>query len=237
MKLTLQKFVLGMGIAVLFAACSKKNGDDLPAAPTVALTELGSGNSKIAYAGADLHLDAEILAPGNIASIQVEIHPEGAGDWKYDSLYTEGFVGLKNAEFHKHIDIPDDVAPGSYHFHLVVTDQRGQRKEVEDELEIRVDPTLPSLAGLELALNAAKTELHLEAEITAPNNIASIVVEIHGPWEKEFEYTDAAMVGQSSYHFHKHINISEAPAGHYHVHIKIVDQAGKEREFEDHFNK
>lgn len=236
MKLTLRKFALVMGISIIFAACSKDN-DDLPAAPTVNLVELGSNNSKLAYAGADLHLDAEILAPGNIASVQVEIHPEGSAGWQYDSLYTEGLAGLKNAEFHKHIDIPEDAAAGHYHFHLVVTDQRGQRTEVEDELEIQVDPTLPSLTGLEVALNDDKTELHLEAEIAAPNKIASVVVEIHGPWEKEFEYTDAAMVGQTSYHFHKHLDLSEAPAGHYHVHVKIVDQAGKEREFEDHFDK
>ncbi|MFC3199905.1 hypothetical protein ACFOET_19960 [Parapedobacter deserti] len=28
-----------------------------------------------------------------------------------------------------------------------------------------------------------------------------------------------------------------APAGHYHVRLKVVDQAGKENEFEEHFDK
>ncbi len=229
--------MLATALSAIFVAC-KKDKDDLPAAPTIQLTELGSDNSKTAYAGADLHIDAEILAPGNIASVQVEIHPEGSSDWEYDSVYTQGFVGLKNAEFHKHIDIPADAAPGHYHFHLIVTDQHGQKTTVEEELEIKVDPTLPSLTGLELELNEDKTDLHIGADIAAPNKIAKVVVEIHGgSWEKEYEYTDAGMIGKTEYHFHKHINVSEAPAGHYHIHIKIIDEAGKEREFEDHFDK
>ncbi|WP_291908896.1 DUF4625 domain-containing protein [Chitinophaga sp. CB10] len=74
-------------------------------------------------------------------------------------------------------------------------------------------------------------------DISAPNKIASVTIEIHGAWAYEVTYTDAAMVGQTTYHLHKHVNVSAAPAGHYHVHITVKDQAGKEREIEEHFDK
>jgi hypothetical protein len=40
------------------------------------------------------------------------------------------FSGLKNAEFHKHIDIPADAVTGLYHLHLAVTDQQKQMAEL-----------------------------------------------------------------------------------------------------------
>lgn len=232
------KCSLVLGVVLLFASCSKDDDQPTAAKPSISITEIGSGNSKTAYAGSDLHLDAEVVAPGTIASITVDIHAEGSSPWHFDSVYTEGFAGQKNANFHKHIDIPENATPGHYHIHFTVKDQLGQETEMEAELEIRVDATLPTLGELEVSPNTAGTDLHLDAEINAPNKIAKVVVEIHGgSYENEVEYTDAAMVGQTSYHFHKHIDISAAPAGHYHVHIKVIDQANKEREFEDHFDK
>jgi hypothetical protein len=32
-------------------------------------------------------------------------------------------------------------------------------------------------------------------------------------------------------------SIPTAPAGHYHLHLKVTNQAGKENEFEEHFDK
>ncbi len=223
-------------VSLLFTACSK-NKDDVPASPLVTDVEIGSGNNKIAYTGSDLHLEAQIIAPGTIANVQVEIHPVSGTGWKFDSVYVNGFQGLKNAEFHKHIDIPADAAVGFYHLHFIVTDQRGQQKKIEDEIEIKTDPTMPAISGLDLGVGDNGAELHVETVITAPNKIAQVDIEIHGNWEKEIRYTDAAMVGQTTYNFHKHINIEDAPPGHYHVHFKVIDQAGKEKEFEDHFDK
>ncbi|MBV7531015.1 DUF4625 domain-containing protein [Chitinophaga sp. sic0106] len=235
MKLSLGKIGMVLAMSAGLFACSKK--DEVAPKATITLKEIGSGNSKVAYAGSDLHVDAEIIAPGGIKEVKLDIHPQEAGGWEFDSTYTEGFVGVKNADFHKHIDIPAEAAAGKYHIHLTVIDQHGQQTEVESDLEIKIDATLPSLASLELKLNTAKTDLHVGGDISAPNKIASVTVEIHGGWEYEVTYTDAAMVGQTTYHLHKHVNVSAAPAGHYHVHVKVVDQRGKEREFEEHFDK
>lgn len=236
MKTNFRTLFLALSISALFAACSD-NDEPRPAGPTITGVEIGSDNNKIGYAGGDFHIDADITAAGGIAEVQLEIHPESGPGWEYDSVYTEGLAGLKNAEFHKHIDIPADAAIGHYHLHLTVTDKNGMKADIEEEIEIKQDATLPSISGLVAELDDSGNDLHLEAAITAPNKIAEVVVEIHGAWENEYTYTDAGMVGQTAYNLHKHIDISAAPAGHYHVHIKVVDQAGKEREFEDHFDK
>lgn len=236
MKSLLRNLSLVLGLSLFMVACSKD--DDPVPSPTINLTELGSGNNKIGYAGHDLHIDAAIIAPGKIASIKLEIHGDGADSWAFENLYTGSYAGLINASFHEHVDIPENAAPGHYHVHFVITDQKGKQTKLEADLEIKADPTLPALTGFEVSTNDDGSDLHVGVDIQAPNKIAKLILEIHGNnWEYEVEYTDAAMVGQTAYHFHKHVNISAAPAGHYHVHLKIVDQAGKEIEFEEHFDK
>src|SRR5690606_34688622 len=86
--------------------------------------------------GSDLHLDAAILAPGVIASITLSIHPEGEAGWEFERVYTEGYEGLKNADFHEHIDIPADAVEGEYHLHLTVADKLGNTVEAESHLDI-----------------------------------------------------------------------------------------------------
>ncbi|WP_224995288.1 DUF4625 domain-containing protein [Cesiribacter sp. SM1] len=224
--------------SVLFVACSEDDDPVTPAAPTLADIEIGSDNNKTGYAGGDIHLDVAITAPGTIASVQVEIHPESASGWEFDSVYTEGFAGLRNADFHKHIDIAAEAALGHYHLHMVVTDKNGKTAEFEEDIEIVEDATLPSVSGLAIEVENEGAEIHIETVITAPNKIAEVEVEVHGnEWEESFTFTDAAMVGQTTYDFHKHIDIASAPAGHYHLHLKVTDQEGKEKEFEDHFDK
>lgn len=225
-----------LAMPLLFAACSKDKDEVVPG-PSMDGIEIGSGNNKIGYTGSDIHIEAKVAAPGNIANVQLTIHPEAGTGWKFDSVYTNGFAGLKNAEFHKHIIIPAEAATGHYHLHMVVTDQRGQKKTHEADIEIKTDPTLPTASGFAVSLGSGGTDLHLEADIAAQNKIAKAEVEIHGGWETTVSYTDAAMVGQTAYHLHKHIDISKAPAGHYHVHLNIIDQAGKQKEFETHFDK
>lgn len=237
MKSIVKKLAPVMAASLFVVACSK-NEDEVVAIPSITVTELGSNNSKIAYAGSDLHIDASVTAAGTIAGVHVEIHGQTTDAWKFDSTYTEGFAGLKNATFHKHIDIPAEAVTGAYHIHFTVTDQRGQKAEYEASLDIQADATLPSISGLVTEVADAGKELHVEGNIVAPNKIARVVIEVHGSaWEKEFAFTDAAMVGKTTYSLHKHIDISAAPAGHYHVHVKVEDQAGKEKEFEEHFDK
>jgi hypothetical protein len=137
-------------IAIAFAgglfiySCDK----DDTAKPVINLTELGYENSKIGYAGSDLHVEAEIVAEGKIDKVSIEIHPEGEheeksasavlheGEWEVDTTFTE-FSGLKNTTFHKHFNIPVLADTGHYHFHFIVTDMEGQQAVTEEELEIQ----------------------------------------------------------------------------------------------------
>ena len=233
---TTKNLLLFFLFAITFTAC-KKDEQNAPA-PSITALEVGTSNSKIAHPGNDLHIEAEISAAGTIKDVVLEIHPESGDGWNVSTTYTEGFAGLKNAEFHKHIDVPAEAKVGAYHGHLKVTDQNGQVSEMEFDLQVTADPSLATATGFEVGLNAAGNDLHVEAAITAPNKIAKIVLEVHGNgWEQEVTYEDAAVVGKNSYNLHKHLDVTAAPKGHYHVHLKVVDQSGKEVEFEEHFDK
>lgn len=149
-------FAIAFTAGLFFTSCEKD--DETNPKPVITLTELGYENSKIGYAGTDLHIEAEIVAEGKIDKVTIEIHPEGEheeksssialheGEWEVDSTFTE-FSGLKNTTFHKHIDIPVNAEVGHYHFHFIVTDMDGQQTTVEEELEIQQpdDATAPEI--------------------------------------------------------------------------------------------
>lgn len=120
-------------LAFLSVSCKK---DNTPAKPIVTFTEVGHDNSKHAMRGDDMHLEAEIVAEGLIKRIDVEIHKENGG-FEIEKSFTEGkYIGVKNTEFHEHIDIPADAPLGEYHLHFTVTDQAGQTVTAEEHIEV-----------------------------------------------------------------------------------------------------
>lgn len=235
MRITTKILTTMTFLTLFFIGCSKD--DVMPEAPIISNIEFGHDNNKTAYIGVDLHVEAEISAPGKIDNIKVELHPESGQGWEYNEVFKDEFDGLLNAVFHKHIQISKDAEPGEYHIHFVVTDKNGKQTSEEAHIQVINDPSLPSVSNYSVHIEDNGNTLHIEAEITAPNKIAEVEVEIHGPWEEDFEYDDADMVGKTFYHFSKYIDISNAPSGHYHIHLGITDQAGKNIEFEEHFNK
>ncbi len=115
------------------------------AAPFISMQELGYQNTKTAFRGHELHIDAYLLAEGKIANVMIELHPEsghlkqGANSqsllsWEFDSTYTGKYYGIKNTDFHEHIEIPMSADTGHYHFHFSVTDMEGNRNTLEDEV-------------------------------------------------------------------------------------------------------
>lgn len=135
MKATSILSIIAAAAALLLTA-SSCNKEENPAKPTVTLTEVGHDNSKTAEPGEDLHLEADILAEGQIKRIDVEIHQEG-GTYEIEKSYTEGkYIGVKNVEFHEHIDIPAETPLGEYHLHFTVTDQKGQTTTVETHVDV-----------------------------------------------------------------------------------------------------
>ncbi len=116
---------------------SCNDDDDKVTKPVVTLTEVGHENSGTVAAGDDLHLEADIVAEGLVARIDIEIHLEEGGEYEIEKSYTEGkYIGVRNTEFHEHIDIPADAPTGEYHMHFIVTDKNGQQTTGESELKI-----------------------------------------------------------------------------------------------------
>lgn len=121
-------------MTVSLNSCDKDK--DTVAKPKITLTEVGHENSGHAHPGDDLHLEADVVAEGLIASINVEIHQED-GSFEIEKSYTEGkYIGVRNIEFHEHIDIPADAPLGEYHLHFTVTDKEGQQSVAQAHIEI-----------------------------------------------------------------------------------------------------
>ncbi len=126
-------FIFLVASTLFFTSCEK---DDDVAKPTINNLEIGIANNHVAYAGADLHIEAEVEAVNNIDLITVEIHQEEGSSDEIVASYDE-YTGLKNTTFHQHIDIPAETPTGTYHVHITVTDQAGYQTTVEEEIGIQ----------------------------------------------------------------------------------------------------
>lgn len=132
------KYLAIMAIACVITFSFNSCGDDEPAVafPEINLTEVGHDNSKHAHPGHDMHLEAEIVAQGVINGIHVEIEQVG-GSYKIkkDYLKDSPYLGVKNCEFHEHIDIPAAAPLGDYKLYFTVVDKLGQQTTVEADIE------------------------------------------------------------------------------------------------------
>ncbi len=120
-------------IGLFFPSC--ENEDEVTK-PEIDLLELGIENGRVAYIGADLHIEAEIVAEGLIHEVEVEIHAEEGSGHEVEEVFDYSDQTLKNTLFHQHVDIPDEFSAGSYHFHLTVTDKEGNSTTVEEDITI-----------------------------------------------------------------------------------------------------
>lgn len=115
------------------------------------------------------------------------------------------------------------------------TDKAGQSSVFKSSLKITTPVEgSPEITITETGEGNSKTavaggEMHLEAEISAPNKIAEIEVELHNTaadYEKEFKYT-GKYLGETSAHFHEHLAVpADAPTGEYHLHFTVTDADG-----------
>lgn len=249
MKNKISKFALLIALVStsIFTSCSSDdNGSATAHTLTVDLTEVGSGNNLQATAGEDLHLEAEILATGKIASVAVEIHSETNSSAPEINQTFEDYNGLLNATFHKHVDIPATQPAGIYHLHLTITDQEGNVKTVEAEIEILASSSLFNISLTEIGHGTAGNfhahageEAHIEGTVTSVNPIATIAIEIHNESDstvQEIEATYANYAGQTTANFHEHLMIPvNQPAGDYHFHFTVTDNQGNSRTVEYEF--
>jgi hypothetical protein len=236
MKNRLMKLcVAGVLAATCLFSCKKEDAPVLEK-PVVTINEVGSNNSRIAYTGNNLHLDAEVKAPGKVASIKLQITLANSNyGWDVVKTYTTPYSGVKNASFHEHIDVPENARPGMYTLLIVVTDEAGEKAQARVDFEVIKDLSLPSLTGASLKLVSASA-LNVSGLILAPNKVERVVIEVQSSaWTKEFTYTD--MADQTSFRLNKDIDMSSAPSGHYHINITVFDKAGKNASYAFHLDR
>jgi hypothetical protein len=175
-KILLSAIALTTGL--FLTSCNKENE---VAKPVISDLELGISNSHVAYIGADLHIEAEVVAEGKIDKITVEIHQEEGSSDEIEVEYNE-FSGLKNTTFHKHIDIPATAVAGTYHCHITVTDMEGNSTTVEEEISIEelADDEAPVLT-ISSAPESGKTfasgeTISISGSVTDNISLAGLVV-------------------------------------------------------------
>jgi uncharacterized membrane protein len=230
-------WVAGLLAATCLFSCKKEEAP-VAESPVITIKEVGTNNSKVAYTGNDLHLDAEVKAPGKIASIKLQITlAETTYGWDFVKTYTTPYAGSKNADFHEHIDVPENARAGTYTLLIIVTDESGEKTQSKVDFQVIKDLSLPRIT--EASLKATSTAvLNLSGTIQASNKIARLVVEVQSSaWTREFIYTDAAMVDQSTFRLNKDIDVSSAPGGHYHINVTVVDKAGKQALYAFHLDR
>lgn len=224
------------------SSCDKDEKNDL-GKPVIVLSEVGPGNNKTGIVGSDLHLEGDITAENLIERIDIEIHQEGGGSYRIVKSFTEGkYIGVKNAHFHEHIDIPADAPVGNYHLHFTVTDQKKQTETKESELKVEAASTHITVEGLKFGashtypdnkLGYAGTRPLIAAHIKAENGIDKIMVSIHNETgTPEFKLdTTYIFAGEKEWGAgteHIHVILPEnAPVGDYHIHFDVYDKNGE----------
>lgn len=180
MKTTLKNIAIGLMLSFtgLFWSCED---DDSVSKPVITDLEIGIDNSRTAYVGSDLHVEAEIVAEGKIDIITIEIHQEEGSEDEIAVEYDE-FEGLLNTTFHEHVDIPAETVPGEYHFHLTVTDQGGNQTTVEEDITIEAlnddeAPTISVTSSPESGQSFSSGEtITIEGTVTDNSSLAGLLV-------------------------------------------------------------
>ena len=130
--------IVFFSMLLIISACKK---EDEKAAPTINSFEIGGhGMESQVHRSDDISVESEITAEGKVQRIHLIIHPEGdhkdGDEWEFDSIYTEKYAGVLNAEFHEHIDVPIWADTGHYHVDFTVIDEAGRSTYHEDEIEV-----------------------------------------------------------------------------------------------------
>jgi type 1 fimbria pilin len=254
-------FIAFTAIAGLIISSCEKD-EEVPK-PVIESIEFGSGhenpNNHAAYAGGDMHIEAKIKAEEKVDYINVEIHPEGEhehegehGEWAYDSTFTEGFRGVIDPTFHKHIQIGDQAVPGHYHFHFTVTDMVGNQVSYEEELEIletesNIEVSNLSINGGEHDVSKTDGSFIISFNASATEGtLAKYSIEVHnhpesGNEEDEVKLMDSEFTdgfnGLTSASASQAVSVdASAPLGEYHVEIVILDSEENEKVVSGHID-
>lgn len=226
-----KKLAIVITAMIVFVGCgSRQAGID-------SLT-VGSEGSAEGFVGQLLPVSAGIRTTAPIDHVEVDIRPIDGQGWTFSEQFTEGIAGSTGIAFRADVDIPIETEPGDYKLTLrVVTDDHTVVTESTD-LRVGIDTTVPVASTLDVGINAAGNDLHLETELAVPGKIKEVRVAVEGQdWRDEFSFAGSKLVGQVTYHFHEHVHVDRAPAGTYRVIVTVADQQGREAHTEAAFTK
>ena len=216
---------------LLSAACQHEHAG-------VSNLQVGSGGSAEALIGQELPVTAHISAQAPINRADVEIKPVSGKGWVFKQQYTKGIAGKVHTQFETSMTIPNTVEAGDYLLVLRITDADGTLSEDTAQFRLAIDSTVPTASDLDVGINAAGDDLHLESKLTAPLGIAKVAVEIKGDnWEKAFTFSEERLIGQLNHHFHEHVKVGEAPEGPYRISLTVEDSKGRQSRTEGAFIK
>ena len=125
----------------VFTACKKDGQEETPELPEpiVGDIEIGLNNNETGIIGRDFHFNASVLAATKIEYVKIVIQPitgeTYSKPWKHELSWPE-YKDAKNANIHKHFDIPETAAEGKYDFLIVVKDQNGSTLELKKNITI-----------------------------------------------------------------------------------------------------
>ncbi len=181
MKLNIKTLLSICVMSLLFFSCS--DDDDDVKAPSIGSIEIGVGNSRTGYVGADLHVEAEVLAPGLIDNIRLVIHQENEEEavtkseaWVLDKVFTGVYANVKNATFHEHVDIPTTALAGTYHLHLYVTDKLGNQTMSEEEFTVKAPIADNKLPNITIGTAPAQNKVFTNGEkISITGNVSDVL--------------------------------------------------------------
>jgi len=190
MKHSLKLFTISLLLAAFFLAC--ETNDEI-SAPSIKNVEIGANNSKIGHVGADLHIEAEIIAQGKIANIRLLIHQETeeedasaqkintgikhSDEWQLDSTYTGVYANIKNTTFHEHVDIPSNAPIGTYHLHIYVTDLEGNQTMTEEEFSVTAPIADGSIPKITISSAPTENQLYTSGNIIT---ITGTITDVQG---------------------------------------------------------
>jgi len=216
------------------SGCANGSGSGI----TNVVVGTGSGEPT-AYIGSSLPFSAQLSSADTIADLIALLTPATGGEVVLNTrLTSQNLEGIVQAKVEDQIELPADIRPGDYVFSLVMTDKAGARQSVDNPIRLMIDTSSPLVLDLEIGINPAGNDLHLAAQVTAPNKLAKITVFIHGEeWEKEYEFEGTSVNGKIEYHFHEHAHVDAAPAGTYEVTVTAADQQGRKSSATGNFTK
>lgn len=240
-----QQYVSGLSatgrkaaIRALYVACLLAVAGCKQGGTGISEIQLGNAGNNEGFVGQELPITARVSAHAAIDYIDIEIQPQAEDGWTFKQRYTEGMAGGKSVIFKAGVAVPAVAEAGDYRLVLRATDADGDVIEATAVFKLSIDSTVPTASDLEVGINKAGNDLHLEAELTAPAGIAKVKVEIKGDaWRDEFTFSGKELAGQLTHHFHEHVHVGEAPGGTYTVIMTVVDRQGREYRTEGTFTK